>query len=81
MSKIVFWLVVVFVCLLALRLYNHHQLNRREAAKRERQRKSIRKPEPMVKCAQCGVFVPRSDARESASGLVCAAGCLPPKTP
>jgi formylmethanofuran dehydrogenase subunit E len=34
--------------------------------------------QPMVRCARCGVFLPRAEAKEIDGGYVCAAeGCVP----
>ncbi len=66
MGKIVFWLVVVFAVLLVLRLVN--------AAKRKA-RAPRQAPAPpaaaMVRCVECGVFLPQADARPVPQGFVC----------
>jgi uncharacterized protein len=70
MGKFIFWVVVAFVVLLALRLYNAHQLR-----KRSRPRPDARsRGEPMVRCTRCGVFLPRSEAREVDGGYQCREG-------
>lgn len=64
MGKILFWAVVIIGVLFITRLLAHH------AAKRELNRdkpkkgkpESLGKPEEMVRCANCGVYMPRSDA-------------------
>jgi uncharacterized protein len=70
MSKIIAWLVLIFVVLFALRLINarNHRARRRQA---ERVQPSDAAA-PMVRCANCGVFLPRADARAMDSGFVCA---------
>jgi uncharacterized protein len=73
MSKIVAWLVVIFVVLLALRMINVRNARiRRDAARKS----AAAKPagEPMVRCARCGIYLPRAEAREQAGGYVCASG-------
>ena len=67
MGKIIFWIVVVFLILFVLRLYNAAK-----AQKRTAKRKSPRAaPQLMVRCVQCGVFLPEPDARATASGYRC----------
>ena len=66
MGKIIFWLVVVFVVLFALRMVN--------VAKARRARPKARKdgtPAPMVRCVTCGVFLPKPEAVETATGFRC----------
>ena len=71
MAKVVAWLVLIFVVLLALRM-----INMRKA--RSKPRDSTRAPaaetiaQPMVRCARCGVFLPRSDAKPVTGGYACA---------
>ena len=67
MGKIIVGIVVVFVALFALRLFNTAKGRARAAAK-------ARKPaevEAMVRCARCGVFLPRPDAAVTADGFRC----------
>jgi len=79
-GKIIVWIVVVFVALFGLRLYNTAKGRARAAAK-------ARKPtevEAMVRCARCGVFLPRPDAAVAADGYrcrepACAASRPPPR--
>ena len=72
MARIVAWLVLIFMVLFALRV-----IAARSA--RGRRKSSPQKAiEAMVRCARCGVFLPRSEAKETRSGFVCAAGaCVP----
>jgi hypothetical protein len=69
MGKIILWIVVVFAVLFVLRLLNLSQ------AKRRRDATATGKPAPrqevMVRCARCGIFLPRSDARSGPEGLTC----------
>jgi hypothetical protein len=64
-GKIVFWLVVIFVGLFALRMYNVAK------ARRARPRARGDVPAPMVRCGACGVFLPKPDAVETATGYRC----------
>ena len=68
MSKVIAWLVLIFIVLLALRL-----INARKARTRQH-----RAPEaaaaPMVRCERCGVFLPRTDALLVGKGYTCADG-------
>ena len=71
MAKIVAWLVLIFVVLLALRMINVRK-------SRPRTRDTTPSPaaetiaQPMVRCARCGVFLPRSEANPVAGGYTCA---------
>lgn len=68
MGKVIAWLVLIFIVLLAFRL-----INARKA--RSGQRGA---PEavaaPMVRCERCGVFLPRTDALAVGKGYACADG-------
>ena len=72
MARIVAWLVLIFMALLALRVITGRK------ARAQRKSSVQEAVEPMVRCARCGVFLPRSEAKETRSGFVCAAGgCVP----
>ena len=64
MGKVVFWIVVVFAVLFLLRLYNAAQLSKKTKAKADADAKAASAPpgEQMVRCAHCGIFLPRSEA-------------------
>ena len=70
MAKVVAWLVLIFVVLFALRM-----INVRKARSRTRgatpASAAPRDAQPMVRCARCGVFLPRSDASPVAGGYTC----------
>jgi hypothetical protein len=72
MGKIVFWLVVFFAVLFVLRMINvaktraRRQRDAAEAGKRE-----ATPPSAMVRCVECGVFVPKGDARPVPQGFHC----------
>ena len=68
MGKIIAWLVLIFIVLLALRL-----INARKARSRQQQATSGTAA-PMVRCDRCGVFLPRSDALPVGAGFTCADG-------
>jgi len=68
MGKVIFWLVVVFAILLVLRLVNAAKTRSRSA------RNSAASPPPpaaMVRCVECGVFLPQADARPVPQGFHC----------
>lgn len=75
MGKIIFWIVVFFGVLLALRLVSVHQTRKDERERREGGGKGGRDTtpaqEPMVKCGRCGVFLPKSTAVMTPRGLTC----------
>lgn len=71
MSKLVFWLVVVFAVLFALRLVNTAKAKKR-AQSADRAKAGTPPPiEETVRCARCGTYLPRSEARYSPAGLTC----------
>ena len=71
MGKLVFWLVVVFVILFALRLVNaskHRARNRDRATGRVG---------AMTRCIDCGVYLPSAEAIAGPRGPLCGdAKCL-----
>jgi uncharacterized protein len=72
MGKIIFWLVVIFVVLFGLRLMNAGKAKRRAREAGE----AGRTAETMVRCAKCGVFLPRGEAQPVAGGYICGTpGC------
>jgi uncharacterized protein len=69
MGKVIVWIVVVFVVLFALRLLNASKARRRrDAAAAGR---SAPRQEAMVRCARCGTFLPRAEAKAGPEGLTC----------
>jgi len=74
MGKLIFWLVVAFVIMFALRLVGAAKAKRRDSA---RPRSDGAQIESMVRCVRCGIFLPRSDALPAPGGFRCAdeAGC------
>jgi hypothetical protein len=72
MSKIIFWIVVFFIVLFALRLLNVSKSRAREKAEREKRESRKALPtEETVRCASCGVYLPKNDARLGPSGYHC----------
>ncbi len=70
MTKALIWIVVVFVVLFGLRLLNVAKAKRRAGTS---DRGAPREPqvETMVRCARCGVYLPRADATPGPAGLTC----------
>lgn len=72
MGKVIFWVVVVFAVLFALRLLNSAQARRRGASPPpDGTPAGPAGPEAMVRCIQCGVFLPRTDALPAPGGYRC----------
>ena len=81
MGKIIFWIVVFFLVLLALRLVSVHKTRQdakerrdEDAAKRSKaagKRDDTPAADSMIKCTRCGVFVPKSSTGMSPTGLAC----------
>jgi len=69
MGKIVFWIVVFFVILLGLRLLN--LAKSRERPERPEHPRELPPAEPTVRCEECGVFLPKSEAKATSSGYRC----------
>lgn len=71
MGKIIFWILVVFVILFALRLVALAKAKARRDGERREPQKAIPPAEPTVRCAECGVFLPKSEATPVATGYRC----------
>lgn len=73
-GKVIFWLVIVFVVVFALRLVNaskHRPRNRERAAGRTSEVGA------MTRCVDCGVYLPSADATAGPRGPLCGdAKCL-----
>ena len=71
MGKVIFWLVLVFGVLFALRLLNASKL--RAGRKDSPSPGAARGPADMtmIKCTECGVFLPRTDATTAPDGYRC----------
>jgi uncharacterized protein len=72
MAKIVAWLILIFVVLMALRLIGMR--NDRARRRTTGPGKPVDAGNPMVRCANCGVFLPRAEARTVNDGFACADG-------
>ena len=60
MSRVIFWTVVIFAVLFAIRLYNARKSRARRTE--DAVRASVDAGAPMVRCARCGTFLPRGEA-------------------
>jgi hypothetical protein len=79
MGKVIFWLLVIFAVLFALRLYNSAK-SKREAAARDNAARAARDRtgQPMVRCVSCGVYLPQAEAMPVPQGFRCREGnCVP----
>jgi uncharacterized protein len=68
MGRIVIWIVIVFAVLFWLRLLGAAKTKRRADSARRRDAAAA---QPMVRCARCGVFLPRADAKPAPGGFGC----------
>jgi uncharacterized protein len=72
MGKILFWAMVIIGVLFLTRLLAHYAANRQSGQgdkntsgtkqAKSNQTETLGKPEDMVRCASCGVYLPQSDA-------------------
>ena len=77
MGKIIFWIVLVFVVMFALRLYNTAKLRQRAQQQQQAARGPQVVEETMVRCVRCGTYVPKRETRQGAAGPTCTApACL-----
>jgi hypothetical protein len=73
-GKVIFWLVVVFIVLFALRLIN---ASKHRARNDERAAGRTSKVGAMARCVDCGVYLPIADATTGPRGPLCGdAKCL-----
>jgi hypothetical protein len=83
-GKIIFWIVVFFLVLLALRLVSVHktradakerredeEAKRNAAGQKSANRDDTPAQDSMIKCTRCGVFVPKANTVRASTGLVC----------
>ena len=68
MGKIIVWVVVVFVVMLVLRMINVAKAarNARDAAPPPSGGKAL-----MVRCVECGVYLPQAEAHAGPRGPIC----------
>ena len=74
MGKIILWLVIIFAVLLGLRLYNSGKFKRRsDEAKPSNPADPTTNSqgEAMVRCARCGIYLPRSEAQQVSGQIRC----------
>lgn len=64
MGKILFWAVVIIGVLFITRLIAHQAAKRevKDDPPKKGKPEPLGKPEEMVRCANCGVYMPRSEA-------------------
>ena len=75
--KILLWIVFIVIVLFALRLLNVAKAKQRDNARRS---SAVPPAEPMIRCASCGVYLPRKEAIEGPNGLTCGApACIKPR--
>ena len=65
----IFWLVVFFAVLLVLRLIN--VANARARNRDQRPKSAKPKDAAMIRCVNCGVYLPSVDAIQSPRGPLC----------
>ena len=71
MGKLIFWIVVVFGILFAVRLVS---AAKDKAARKGEAAGRAAGAEAMVRCQECGVFLPRADALAVSDGYRCPDG-------
>ena len=72
MGKVIFWILVVFAVLFLLRLYNSGQFKKKPKAKAaDGNAPHNAAGESMVRCAHCGIFLPRSEAQLIGGAVRC----------
>jgi len=71
MSKVLFWVVVILVALLAMRLLARHSAASKSRGAQPPKRKGPKRFEAMVQCARCGVHLPSSEAVHSHGNTWC----------
>jgi uncharacterized protein len=66
--KILLWIVFIAAVLLGLRLLSVAKGKQRDNARRS---SGVPPAEPMIRCASCGIYLPRKDAVSGPAGLTC----------
>jgi hypothetical protein len=67
--KLLLWVIVIGVALLALRLVNIASAKRRNASAAGAS--PTGRADDMIRCVRCGVYVPSADAKPGPDGLTC----------
>ena len=64
MGKILFWIIVILAALVAARILARHSsgIKKEKVVAKAPQRPAHLGAEPMVRCAHCGIHLPRSEA-------------------
>ena len=70
MTKILIWIVIIIAVLFGLRLLNVAKA-KRGVDPTGRESPPPTPSETMVRCARCGVYLPRADATPGPAGLTC----------
>jgi uncharacterized protein len=75
-GKVIFWIVVFFGVLLALRMLSVYKARKDarendDKPRREANRDTTPAGDTMVRCANCGVYIPKAQSVMSKNGAVC----------
>ncbi len=62
MSKLLFWIGVILVTLVVMRIVARHASSRHHRPLQPKKRNAPKRYEAMVQCAHCGVHLPSTDA-------------------
>jgi uncharacterized protein len=71
MGKVIFWLVVVFVVLAVIRMWNANKLRAGRKGGPDSANPRAPATTPMIRCVECGVFLPATDATTAPDGYRC----------
>lgn len=74
MGKIVFWLVAIFAVLFVIRLLNAAKTNAKRRAQEAAKRAATASAQPMVRCNECQVYLPKAEALPVGDGFHCPPG-------
>lgn len=62
MSKILFWVGIILVVLVVMRILGRHAAARHRRSIQPKKRNASNRYQAMTQCAHCGVHLPASDA-------------------
>ena len=62
MGKLLLWAIIILAVLFVSRILSHQKAQSRQAADRRRADDARAASETMVRCAHCGIHLPRSEA-------------------
>ena len=71
MSKLLFWVGVILVALVVMRILARQSAARQRQSARPSPRKAQKRYETMVQCAHCGVHLPAKEALHSQGKIWC----------